>query len=417
MARQWMYDRLPKGVSPELVDSLMDSFGDTEQQAQYFSTLGMEVPHTDRFWPYQQNGAWKIGPGIDLGPVGNLTAEQQSQLNAYQNAGMSRLAGYQRVIDRVTEANTTINKLFKQQRIRAVPEALKTSIIEASLYRAPELVMSQDTTRALRAKRYGDVLTNITDSDDISAPLTNKLAKRVADGSGVAAEDDLVQAILRNTARNETGVDNFSRMSQIQPEQNGTKSYGILGLNSGTGASMETFVDKYGGGLGLTAKIGSPEFDQQWLSCCAGEGSNDSFLEAHEKYVTEELIKPAQQKLTTAGLGKLNNDPGVVNSVADTIVQMGPGLTDSALRQINERGVDTPDQFFETLEAVTVGNVDSNYKTHLSKRPQDRPGLINRLRRRAQQGAELSRNSRARVPRQRGGTRAINPPPSRASTQ
>jgi hypothetical protein len=184
-------------------------------------------------------------------------------------------------------------------------------------------------------------------------------------------------------------------MNQIQQEQNGTKSYGILGLNSGRGASGETFVEQYGDELGLTAKIGSPEFDREWLAATAN--NSERLIAAHEAYVNEELVKPARQQLTTAGLGNVANDVGVINTVADTIVQLGPGLTQSTLRGVKELNVDTPDQFFDGIEQVTVENVDRNFKTHLSQRPQDRPGLINRLRRRAQQGRTLS-SERRRLP-------------------
>ena len=65
------------------------------------------------------------------------------------------------------------------------------------------------------------------------------------------------------TERGEVGAAGPANQANISPDTNGSRSYGILGLNSATGSAAD-FASSYPG-LGLTAKPGSAEFNEQCL--------------------------------------------------------------------------------------------------------------------------------------------------------
>lgn len=394
MPREWAYARLPRSVDRSLIDSLFDSFGDAEEQAQLFAESGFQVSDPTRFWPYQKDGNWVIGMGHVIGPVDNLDESQQSELSKYQSRGMLREAGYAHAIEQAQSSVNQVTTNLRGNALRDIPQEVRTSLAEVVLYEG-EQVINDDVRRNLLERNYQgtfDALAeNVTNTPDEVIVSAGETAVRVGDAPGT---EDIVTEILRNTAINESSFADFRNMGQIISEANGTKSYGILGLNSGRQASGNDFVRDHGGNLGLTAPIGSAEFDQQWQA--VSSSNPEALIQAHREYTQEHVISPAQDVLRQSGLAQYDNDPGLINMASDMLIQYGPRLTRANLEQGAQRGSTEVPNIIRDIGQATIENVDANFQTHLGQFPEQRTGLINRLQNRTEQSVKLAGNSRRR---------------------
>lgn len=110
-------------------------------------------------------------------------------------------------------------------------------------------------------------------------------------------------------------------LGNISPDSNGSKSYGFLGLNSGTG-SAGTFARRYGSQFGLTANPGSVAFDQQWRA--AASTQTEAFRAAQLRYFNENILPSVASDLQKYGVpANIASDPRVQTYFADRAVQMG----------------------------------------------------------------------------------------------
>ena len=389
MARQWLYQRLPRGLNRSIVDSLLDSYGDTEQQAELLAEAGSPVADASRWYPFQEGGQWKIGPGIPIGPVDNLDDEQSEQLGRWQSEGMLREAGYARLIEHAQGAQANVQRQLKRANIPDVPKDVQDALAEVYLYEESQ-ELPAPVVRSIKQRDYAGAFEGVQQATNAPAPVIEQATTRAVEAGNASGTEGLVTEVLRNTAINETGRADYSRMGQIAQEANGTKSYGILGLNSGANTSGTTFVAQHGERLGLTAAIGSDEFDQQWLNL--SRNNPEALIDAHEEYVQSDLIAPAQTLMTRNGLGAHREDPGMINMVSDMIVQYGPGLTAGNLKDGAAKGSTDTQSVIRDITQATVDNVDRNFRTHLGQFPEQRQGLINRLENRGEQSVKLSAN-------------------------
>jgi LysM repeat protein len=110
-------------------------------------------------------------------------------------------------------------------------------------------------------------------------------------------------------------------LGNISRDTNGSKSYGFMGLNSGSG-SAALFARLYGRPFGLTARPGSAEFDEQWKA--AAGSRTPEFRDAQLRYFNEHVVPFISQDLQRAGVPQdAASDPRVITYFADRRVQMG----------------------------------------------------------------------------------------------
>lgn len=195
---------------------------------------------------------------------------------------------------------------------------------------------------------------------------------------------DLGRQLAQLTSRNETGGTDLAQGSfQIANDTGGTKSYGFLGVNSGSGSAAQ--FARENPSLGLTARPGTAEFDAQWRR--AAQNNPEALVQAQLNYQERNIHGPARQRLEEAGLGRFANDPRALSFVGDTVVQFG---AEGARSSVNAgRNAQSVEEFINSASQFQLNNVDSRFRTYLSENPQNRQGILNRLNRRREQALGL----------------------------
>lgn len=189
--------------------------------------------------------------------------------------------------------------------------------------------------------------------------------------------------MARLTARSETGShDLVSGSKSIAYDTNGTRSYGIFGINSG--GPMQRFVDE-NPDLGLTAKPGTLDFDYQWRELAAGKP--EKLIRAQLKFHEKTVVRPAQQAIVASGLGKFSNDPRAVAFVSDMVVQYGRGGIDKHLAAA--AGATSVAEFIEAASDSMRASLDYDFRSNLAQNPDNRKGLLNRIDARAKASLTL----------------------------
>lgn len=160
----------------------------------------------------------------------------------------------------------------------------------------------------------------------------------------------------------------------ISPDTGGSRSYGRLGLNSGTGSARAFAAQNPD--LGLTARPGTPEFDTQWRRAVTEDPEAVKAAESawHEKNV----MGPVKTLLEQSGINPdIGTDPRVLSFLADRRVQMGNLGWGRVLYAAKNN--DDPVAFMKQVSDLDRANLKSDFRSYLSGRPQDLPGLENRV--------------------------------------
>jgi hypothetical protein len=216
---------------------------------------------------------------------------------------------------------------------------------------------------------------------------TVKTANAQAEGIDIVKKrvGQNVLSPLDMVAIGETGRPGSERQAQIASDTAGSKSYGILGLNSRSG-SAATFA-KENPELGLTAVPGTADFDNQWRVAAAIKG--DALAKAQQNYYDTHVVPGVRADLEGAGVSSaIASNPRVAAYMADRRVQMGTVGLQSALDAA--AGSTSPEAFIAAVSQADRANVDSNFQTYLAQYPGNRQGLLNRIDRRTEMSALAS---------------------------
>ncbi len=152
-------------------------------------------------------------------------------------------------------------------------------------------------------------------------------------------------------------------LGNISRDSGGTKSYGFMGLNSGSGSAAE-FAGRYGAKFGLRGVPGSPGFDAQWKAAALDQP--DAFRAAQLEYFNEKHVAPVPGQLQKIGIPEaVSNDPRVVNYFADRHVQMGTlGLQNAAAAWQGANG-DIP-TFLRNMNRGDAANLNAYFPTAIA---------------------------------------------------
>lgn len=172
----------------------------------------------------------------------------------------------------------------------------------------------------------------------------------------------------------ETGRAGRERQAQIATDTGGSKSYGLLGLNSRSG-SAALFAREHPD-LGLTAQPGSDAFNRQWVA--AAETNGDALYRAQQQYYADHIVAPMKEQLAAAGVpANVAANPRVIAYMADRRVQMGDVGLSAALEAAS--GTATPEAFLAAVSATDRARLDQNFPSYLAEHPANRQGLLNRI--------------------------------------
>lgn len=188
-------------------------------------------------------------------------------------------------------------------------------------------------------------------------------------------QSDLVRRAAALTAEGEVGATEKTPVKQIVNEPNGTKSYGLFGLN--TKGELKTFVEMYPH-LGLqNVTLGSKEFDVKWLKLDAEE-----LRYAQMDYYAKKVVNPIQAYLQAKFPPDIANDPRVIMYMADRRIQQYTVGLDEAISYA--QGAKTPEEFIRKMAEFDKNpeNIKRAFSAALkgSKDPEGfLRGLINRV--------------------------------------
>lgn len=160
-------------------------------------------------------------------------------------------------------------------------------------------------------------------------------------GSKMALSDSGVDNVLALTGRLETGATGSANISN---DTGGSRSYGRLGLNSGSGSAAD-FASR-NPDLGLTGTPGTSQFDSSWRA--AAQNNPDKLQAAERNYYRDTVISGTQDRMAKAGIpDNIRNDPRAVGYFADREIQQGKGATtfdrtkDRVQQALGQSGGDT----------------------------------------------------------------------------
>ena len=173
--------------------------------------------------------------------------------------------------------------------------------------------------------------------------------------------------------------------SNISIDKGGSKSYGLLGLNSGSRAgdwnsSAGNFARAYGQPLGITARPGTPEFDAQWKA--AATNNPEGLRAAQQDWYYNNIYKPTVSNVAKTGVPMQSaSDPRVQSYFADRQVQYGPASTTNHAGRVqaawNASGGNV-NRFLENMRNTDMANLPNDFKTYLGEHPSHITGLRNR---------------------------------------
>jgi hypothetical protein len=194
--------------------------------------------------------------------------------------------------------------------------------------------------------------------------------------------DPMTAYFANIAAAGETGVAGFGRQGQISPDTGGSKSYGVFGLNTrGRNSSASRFAMQFGPTLGLTAPVGTPDFDQQWQGLAAK--NPEALKKAQMDWFNGEITSKVAPSLTQLGIpDSVASDPRVQGYFSDRMVQQGPASTTKHAARIQSAFAQSngdPVAFLHNVSAADKSALNNDFVTYLSEHPENARGLANRV--------------------------------------
>jgi len=153
----------------------------------------------------------------------------------------------------------------------------------------------------------------------------------------------------------------------------GVFSYGIFGMNSGSG-SIQRFVAG-NPQFGFTAKPGTREFNEEWKRI--SESRSKEMYEAQLLWYQGAILDPLKKQLANILPDNLAKDARVIAYFADRRIQYGNVMEKSAITY--SLSAKTPEEFLQRLTDFDLQNIGKAFTTYLRNNPQNIRGLKSRI--------------------------------------
>ena len=283
--------------------------------------------------------------------------------------------------NRAEEEAQSFSRFNLQQGLEMITgeAARDPSAAERLNQRGLEMIQNNPDLSPAERRVMADALTEgLTETAETRRVQTDPLARAAYTGNMVGGPWSTPQeypylALAQVTSRSETGTtDVYVGNSVIATDTNGSKSYGIFGINSQ--GTMQQFVAA-NPDLGLTADPGTSEFNNQWRA--AVQANPDLMLQRQFRWHEENVVEPAAQSIAGAGLPDISRDPRALAFVGDMIVQYGPRGVQKHLRAAS--GAGNVEEMIGMASESMRNSLDTDFRTYLSQNPSNRAGLLNRI--------------------------------------
>jgi hypothetical protein len=165
----------------------------------------------------------------------------------------------------------------------------------------------------------------------------------------------------------------------------GVKSYGLFGMNSGPGKSIQLFV-KDNPQFGFQSNPPSAEFDKEWTNLA--KSKPEELLQAqirwHEKYV----LDPIKRELKSLLPPGIEVDNKLIMFMSDRRNQYGGVQEKEAVAFASSAR--NSDEWIRKVTEYDLSTIKEAFPSYLENNPNNRPGLINRIQNRARASYEVS---------------------------
>jgi hypothetical protein len=371
---------------------------DRQSQRYYSYAIGQVGTHADREYNAWYTDVEKASGANALRGISNavvsdnLSEQQKGEAIAHNESDLinSRLKTAQRIGAQPGDAvwNATIEDARR--------DALKARLEAISVNRPADALRILEKNKQVAGSSYETLANQFrtralhqTASDGVerAAQKANAQPASILPASGDARQMDMgtVTNIAATVSSGETGNRNITTagLAQISPDAGGTKSYGILGLNSGVrSGSAARFIGEYGRQFGLTAPIGTPQFDAQWRA--AASNNTEAFKNAQLNYFRDHDLASVTNDLKVRGIpSEVVGDPRVLTYFADRHVQMDTIGLDNVGQAWATAGGDVP-RFLRNMNAIDARpeNLQTHFRTAIASGVYGERGNATRLERR-----------------------------------
>ena len=210
---------------------------------------------------------------------------------------------------------------------------------------------------------------------------------RAASSSSVPGISPYAAFTIKSESGAQTKEEMYAKGAQIvdnDPEP-GVKSYGLFGMNSGSGKSIQLFV-KDNPQFGFQSNPPSREFDREWINLA--KSKPEELLHAqirwHEKYVLEPIKKQLKSLLPPG----IEVDNKLIMFMSDRRNQYGGVQEKEAVSFASSAR--NSDEWIRKVTEYDLSTIRKAFPSYLKNNPNNSPGLINRIQNRARASYEVS---------------------------
>lgn len=237
-----------------------------------------------------------------------------------------------------------------------------------------------------------DVQTGVRNYSDFGRPLQRPTVTPVdLTPQQTATNMRFAERVAQISIFGETGVrgrtqaeKKVGQIAENDPSP-GVFSYGIFGMNSGSG-SIQRFVAG-NPQFGFTQKPGTREFNEEWKRI--SETRSKEMYDAQLLWYQGAVLEPLKQQLSEILPDSLAKDSRVVAYLADRRVQYGNVMEKSAIAY--SLSAQTPEEFLKRLTDFDLQNIGKAFTTYLKNNPNNVRGLKSRIQNRLSSAMKFDR--------------------------
>jgi hypothetical protein len=265
-------------------------------------------------------------------------------------------------------------------------EKTRTTTNTPNGIKIPKTRTTTNTPNGIEIPKTFDVVPQVRNAGASVASTATKVA-------GMAAITALgVSKAAAISIKGETGSTNIKEIlqkgSQIVPNdpKPGVFSYGIFGMNSGSG-TVDQFIAQ-NPQFGFREKPGTPAFNEEWKRISANDPQ--AFFDAQIKWHDKNIVKPLEKDLKKMLPSNIPLDDRILTYMADRRIQYGKTLETSAFEYAST--ATNSDDFITKITDFDLSTIGRAFKTYLSTNPGAEKGLRNRIENRRTLSMELTKN-------------------------
>jgi hypothetical protein len=259
--------------------------------------------------------------------------------------------------------NTLIETKIESEELKTVVSEQKESIelLIKINEKLAEIVKKQEMLNFKRTNinisGNSKSLSSVNNIGGTSGNIGGNLAKSTATGVIAGLSVVGINKFLNPTEKLETGT---KGSANISADANNSKSYGILGLNTGPdhkGGDLQQFVKDHPE-LGLTEKAGTNEFDIQWQQLASSKP--ELLRKAESEHYRDNYLSNASSNLAKAGVPeKISQNLNVIGYFADRQVQQGKNSTnlsrtENRIKEALTKSGNDPNIFLEEFSKIDI---------------------------------------------------------------